>query len=213
VLHPQPAHLGVHAGLAHHLLQGTDVAFGAQRIALGLHAAQALGGADQGIELGQHRFGGMRGQLLGTGQLHLVLHLALVQKRQLAKVHAHVIGRAGLAARGRGRAFGKDLQQGHGVALDQGSLVLAQQAQAVTGQIALLDVADRALFGSQRGAGDRDQLFHEHFAATHRVDHAGTENGSRTGRWLGHVGRKRRNREIRKNRFQLQSYLTSGPCA
>ena len=73
VLHPPLPHIGRHAGFTHYLLQGTDIAFGPQGIALRLHAAQPLCSADQTIEFGQNGIGGMQCRLLGFGKLHLRL--------------------------------------------------------------------------------------------------------------------------------------------
>ncbi|MNS86959.1 hypothetical protein D3C72_1208810 [compost metagenome] len=190
VLHPDLAHLGRHSRFAHDLLQCPDVTFGAQRIALGLYAAQPLGGTHQRVEFCQHRIGGMQGRLLGFGKLHLGLHLALIHKGEFAKVHAGVIGRPPFGDSGPLR---KDLQQCHGVALDQRCLVLIKKTQAVADQVALLDIAVAGLFLRQGTLRDLDQLPHQRLAATHGVDNTGAENGFRTGRCLGHggIGRKK----------------------
>ena len=185
VLHPQLAHFGRYASVSHHLLESADIAFGAQRVALGLHTAQALCGTDEGVEFGQHRISGMQRRLLRLGQLHLRLHLVLIHEREFTEVHAGVLGRT--AAFGSG-TFGKNLQQGHGITLDQRSFMLVQQAQAVTDQIALLDIADDRLLTRQGPLRDLDQFLHQRLAAAHGVDDTGAENSSRTRSSLGHGG-------------------------
>ena len=185
VLHPQLADFGRHPRFTHHLLQSPDITLGAQRVAFGLNAAQTLGGTDQGVELSQHGIGSVQSGLLRFGELDLRKHFALIQERKLTKVHARVF--CDTAFRW-GRPLGKNLQQGHRIALDQSRLVLVQQAQAVTDQIALLNVAAARLITGQRPLRDFDQFPHEHLAPTHGVDDTGTENGSRTRRGLGHGG-------------------------
>ena len=98
--------------------------------------------------------------------------------------------------------FGKNFEEGHGVALDHHCLMLVQQAQAVTDQIALLNVADGRLLPRQRTLGDLDQLLHQRLAPAHGVDDAGAEYSSRRRSRLGHGG------EGRTRGFQMQSYLT-----
>ena len=188
VLHPQLADLCGNAGLTHHLLQRADVALGPQRIAFRLHTAQTLGSAHQGVEFCQHGVRGMERRLLGLGQLHLGLHLAFVHERKLAKVHAGVVGRT--ASFSDCRAFGKDFEQGHGIALDQRSLVLVEQAQRIAEQIALLDVAASRLLAGQGTLGDLDELPHQCLAPANGVDNAGAENGSQTRGGQGHGGRE-----------------------
>ena len=193
VLHPELPDFGGHARIADHPLQGPYVTFGAQRVALGLHTAQPLCRADQGVEFSQHSIGGMQGRLLGLGELHLRQHLVFVHERQLTEIHAGVVGR--IAPLGDSRPLCKDFQQGHGVTLDQRSLMLVEVAQAVADQIALLDADTARLFLRQGPLGDLDQLLHQCLAPAHGVDDTGTKHGSRTRRrLLGHGGEESANR-------------------
>ena len=179
VLHPQLPHWRLHPGFGHHPLQCANVVFRAQRIAFGLHTAQALCRADQGVEFRQHSVGGMRGQLLCPGQLHLVVHLGFVHERKLTEIHAGVVHRACACL---GGPFGKNFEQGHRIGLGQGGLVLGQQPQRITHQRTPLNIAGSRLLPRQSALGDFDQLHHECFARAHGVDDTGTEHRSRSGR-------------------------------
>ena len=175
LLHPKLPDIGRHSRIAHHLLQGTDIAFGAQRIALWLHTAQALRCTDQRVQLCQHRIGGMQRRLLSLGQLHLRLHFVVVQQRELAEVHSGVFGGQTLGTRW---PLGKDFQQRHGVPLYKGCLVLIEQTQAVADQIALLNVAVDRLVTRQGALRYLDKLPHQGLAPAHGIDDAGTKNRS-----------------------------------
>ena len=178
VLHPGLAHRRRHTRFSHHPLQGADVVFWPQGVALGLHTPQPLGGTDQTVEFSQHGIGGMQRLLLCARQLYLGLHLGIVHQRQLAKVHARRIGGAGF---GRLWPFGKDFEQGHGIGLDHGRLMRVQQAQCVAGQITLANVARARLLGGEGAVRDLQQLCHERLALAHGVDDAGPENRSGAG--------------------------------
>ena len=198
VLHPGLTDGRRDTGFRHHLLQCADVILGAQGIAFGLHPVQPLGRTDQRVEFGQNRIGGMYGQLLGAGQLHLCLHLGVVHQRKLTKIHAAGIGLVWLGSR---RTFGKNLQQGHGVGLDQRRLMLVQQAQGIAGQVAPGNVPQLRFLAGQCTARDLHQLRHEGFALAHRVDNAGTEYCPGTRRWLLHGRAMRGWREKSSRRY------------
>ena len=179
VAHPHLTNRAGYTRLAHHLLQRADVVVRAQRVALGLHAAQTLGRADQGVEFAQRGVGGVHRQLLGARKLHLRLHLRIVHQRELTEIHARGRRRHRL---GGGRPLGEDFQQGHGIGLDQRGRMFTQQAQGIGQFRALVHVACGCLVCRQRCRRGLEQLLHERFPSANGIDDACAENRSGAGR-------------------------------
>ena len=186
MLHPEFADGRGNPRFSHHLLQRTNVVLGAQRIALGLHPLEPLGRTDQAIELRQNGIGSVQCQLVGAREVHLGLHLFVVHQRQLAKIQGR---RRALTGFGDGsRPVSEDFQQGHGVSLDHGRLMLIKQPQAIAEQVAARNFSHLGLFARESAPRDLDQLGDQGLALPHRVDDAGTENRPRARRRLLHGG-------------------------